>query len=297
MRFKTRRISPDQSCRGTASSPGTCGELVQGRFPGGEDFLVTFPVNLWSRVQVEPVFTSPKIQCDPAGKRKTQKAVRKVLDYLGFPEYGATIRVQSDIPEGKGMASSTADITAACCAAAASLGVTLTPDEISRIAIAIEPCDGLMYPGVVCYNHCKGTLIESLGALPPTDILIVDPGGGIDTLSFNRIPKGYSEEELATLQDAYDLVRMGIIQKDRDKIGMGAVKSARVNQRLLPKPELEKLIGIAERSGASGVCTAHSGTITGLLYKPGRMETFSKTIELIRDKINRPLKIYILRSL
>jgi len=280
-----------------ASSPGTCGELVQGQFLTGEDFLVTFPVNLWSEVRLELDFTTPKIQCTPGDKYKTRLAVRKTLDFLEYPLYGAKIHIISDIPEGKGMASSTADIISACRATGEALGSTLTPEEISRIAIEIEPSDGLMYPGAVCYNHRRGRLIETLGVLPQIDILAVDLGNFVDTLQFNQIPKNYSVEELSRLEYAYDLVRSGIREKDLSKVGMATKISAQINQRLLPKPSLDALIEIADLCGAIGVCVAHSGAIVGLLFDQGKKEAIGKAKNMIWQRIAPMLMIYELRSM
>jgi hypothetical protein len=48
--------------------------------------------------------------------------------------------------------------------------------------------------------------------------------------------------------------------------------SARAHQRILPKPQLEKVIGLAREVGALGVNVAHSGTVIGLLLDPGHAD-------------------------
>ena len=281
----------------SASSPGTCGELVQGQSVNGDDFLVTLPVNMWSEVRLELDFNSSAIQNFPASKDKARSAVRKTLDYLGYSTLGAKLYVSSEIPEGKGMASSTADIVAACRATAQTLGQELSPEEISSIAIEIEPSDGVMYPGVVCYNYRRGALIESLGKLPPIDILTLDLGGHVDTLRFNSIPKNYTAEELEILCQAYELVKAGIREQSLEIIGRAATMSARVNQRLLPKPHLEILIEISAKYNAFGVCIAHSGTVAGLLFEGGANESFENARDEIWRRINRTLVIYAMQSL
>jgi L-threonine kinase len=281
----------------SASSTGTCGELVQGQFCNGDDFLVTLPVNMWSEICLELDFDSSAVQSMPASKEKAKLAVRKTLDHLGFPSLGAKFYVTSEIPEGKGMASSTADIVAACRATAQALGQDLSSEEISRIAISIEPSDGIMYPGVACYNHRRGELIEHLGNLPPTAILAVDLGGLVDTLCFNRIPKNYSAEELEMLAQAYELVRVGMCEQSLEKIGMAATMSAQVNQRLLPKPRLETLIEISAKYNAYGVCIAHSGTVAGLLFEQGKDESLENARDEIWGRIDRTAIIYVLQSL
>ncbi|MBN1449463.1 MAG: hypothetical protein JW963_00460 [Anaerolineales bacterium] len=283
--------------RTSAYAPGACGELVQGQFENGDDFLVTLPVDLRAEVRVELDPTASLVQGTPIRKEKTRLAVRKMLDYLRYSNVGATFTVTSDIPEGKGMASSTADILAACRAVAQAVGQPLSPEEISRIAIEIEPSDGLMYPGVVCYNHRRGELLETLGALPPMDILAVDLGGYVDTLQFNRKPKDYTVDELDTLRQAYEFVKAGVHGRNLEEIGRAATLSARVNQRLLPKPYLDTLIALAAAHGAHGVCIAHSGTVAGLLFDRGANGAFENARDAIWCHIDPTLVIYALQSL
>ncbi len=253
---------------GTGRAFGTCGELAQGQFDSGEDFLVTLPVDLWSEARVTIVPTAPSVTQSRSlsEKSKTRLAIRKALDYLGFPEWGAVFQVRSEIPEGKGMASSSADIVAACRAVSAALNLPLSAEEISRIAVSIEPTDGVMYAGSVCYNHRWGRLLETLGNLPPARLLVADLGGQVDTVAFNQIPKDYTAAERGKIRRAYELIRSGIRMKDLAQIGLGATLSAEVNQRILPKPHFETFLRIAREYGASGVCAAHSGTVLGLMF-------------------------------
>ena len=255
---------------GTGRAFGTCGELAQGQFDSGEDFLVTLPVDLWSEARVTIVPTAPSViqSRSLSEKSKTRLAIRKALDYLGFPAWGAVFQVRSEIPEGKGMASSSADIAAACRAVSAALNLPLSAEEISRIAVSIEPTDGVMYEGIVCYNHRQGRLLKALGNLPSARLLVADLGGQVDTVAFNQIPKNYTAAEREKIRRAYELIRAGIRMKDLAQIGLGATLSAEVNQRILPKPNFETFLRIAREHGASGVCAAHSGTALGLVFAP-----------------------------
>jgi len=265
--FATHPTLDIPSLTGVGRAFGTCGELAQGQFTSGEDFLVTLPVDLWSEVRVTIDPTSSGIQGN-VEKTKTSLAIRKALDTLGFPNWGATFQTQSDLPEGKGMASSSADIVAACRAVSATLNLPLSAEEISRIAISIEPTDGVMYSGSVCYNHRKGCLLETLGEMPSAHLLVLDLGNQVDTLAFNQIPKSYTAAERDKINRAYELIRTGIQTRDLAQIGLGSTLSAEVNQRILPKPHFGKIIRIAREHGAYGVCAAHSGTVLGLLFAP-----------------------------
>jgi L-threonine kinase len=61
---------------------------------------------------------------------------------------GGTLILQSRLPEGKGHASSSADLVATVRATDAT-GVTPTRRQIESMLATIEPSDGVMYSGVV----------------------------------------------------------------------------------------------------------------------------------------------------
>jgi L-threonine kinase len=282
---------------GQARAPGTCGELVQGQFRDGTDFLVTLPVDVWSTVRVEIIPGPHLVSVHPATRTKTRQATRLALDVLGHPDAGAGVSVTSDLPVGKGMASSTADIVAACRATAAALDCSISPEMISRIAGQIEPSDGVMYPGVVCYNHRECWLIEALGHLPPLEILIVDLGGEVDTLVFNTFPKDYTATEVEAIREAYDLLVEGLRTGSGPSIGRAATISSRINQRLLAKPHLERLIQIAGDYGAYGVNVAHSGTIVGLLFGAGDQQSIHRARQAVLSTVDPSLDVWTVRSL
>ena len=50
-------------------------------------------------------------------------------------------------------------------------------------------------------------------------------------------------------------------------LGQAAIHRGRTNQRFLFKPELEKVISIAERHSTYGVCIVHSGSVVGMIIE------------------------------
>lgn len=279
---------------GVALMPASCGELVQGT-SSGANFLVTCPVNLYSRVSVKV----GKGICDkvfPPYCSKAARAARLLLERLGYQEYGAEIAVWSVIPVGKGMASSTADIAATCYAVAAAFGVRLDPKLVAQVALSIEPTDGTFAKGIALFDHVRGRLFEELGPPPPMGVLAVDFGGEVDTLEFNRrpdLPELNRRNEPETAK-ALSLVRRGIAGRDPYLVGEGATISALANQRILPKPRLEELIELARKIGAYGVNVAHSGTVAGILLQPGR-ERDEGLVELLREMMPEVKAFYQLR--
>jgi uncharacterized protein involved in propanediol utilization len=81
------------------------------------------------------------------------------------------------------------------------------------------------------------------------------------------------------------------------KIGQAATMSAKVNQRLLPKPYLDTLIEIAEEYEAHGVCIAHSGTIAALLFDRDAEQAFDKARAAILKEVDPKIEIYSLQSI
>ena len=247
-----------------ARAPGVCGELVQG-LTGGVNFLVTCPVDFFSRVRVELYDGGPGVTA-PAGCEKTAAAVRRALARLRRPRLRAVVQVHSPIPRSKGLGSSSADLAAAIAATALAAGQPLPPDEIAQIALSIEPTDGIMLPGIALFDHRAGQLRESLGPPPPMEIVALDLGGIVDTDEFNLVNRAWQWQAVSGQTDeALALVRRGIAQQDPALVGRGATISAQAAQNILPKPRLDEALDFAASVGAVGVNVGHSGTIIGLL--------------------------------
>jgi L-threonine kinase len=266
--------------RGTATAPGTCGELVQGTI-GGEPFLITCPIDIWSEVTVEL-----GQWCEPSRDlEKSYHALQMTLDYLGQPAYSGFILRNSLLPESKGMASSSADIAATCLATARAFGQELRAEIIAKIATNIEPSDGIMYPGIIICNHLTGEVKECLGPAPPLKLVIADPGGTVDTIRFNHrkdlASKNLQKEPM--VRQATDLVTRGLLTKDWEMLGRGASISAQANQLLLPKPHLDQWLRWAAELQALGVLVAHSGTVMGMIMHPDR-KAAEEAAQYIRHK-------------
>ena len=248
--------------------PGSCGELVQG-VSKGTNFLITCPVNLYSTIELSSCRETAKNDLT-----KVELALEKTFRYLNTEPADYQVRLFSDLPRGKGMASSSADISAACQAAALWSGNRLSADEIADIALTIEPTDGVFYPGIVMFDHLYGQLRQPLGPPPALDILVLDAGGEVDTLQFNRrqdLRQLNEAKEEQTAQAAAWVIQ-GIKTGDSELIGKGATLSALANQSILPKPCLPEVISIAQSYGAVGVNVAHSGTVLGILFPPALRE-------------------------
>ncbi|MBP2627070.1 MAG: kinase [Firmicutes bacterium] len=261
----------------TVKAPGSCGELAQGTIDG-KNFLITCPIDVYSEVTVRTdEFTPLRLGS------KVLTAIDKTIQYLKIVESSFHVNVKSDLPLGKGMASSSADISATCQSIALSAGKLLSPDEIADIALSIEPTDGIFYPGIVLFDHVHGSLRQYLGNAIPMYIAIFDVGGEIDTLHFNNRHdlKKLNEANEYQVRQAVNLISKGLATKDISLIGKGATISALANQKILFKPHLEEIIAISLSWGAVGVNIAHSGTVVGVLFPLNKLPNCPPCIEEI----------------
>jgi len=170
--MKGTTCPPLLSAEARARAPGTCGELVQGML-NGRHFLITCPVDLWTEIGVSG--TRPR---EDAGEYypKLERAVGLCLKKWGFKGKRLYFQRRSQLPVGKGMGSSTADIAAACSAAAKYLNMKLTAEEIAQIALRIEPTDGLMFPGVVFLITGRAGSASIWAILPRLKLPSLTPG-------------------------------------------------------------------------------------------------------------------------
>lgn len=277
--------------KAAARAPGSCGELAQGMLDG-DYFLVTCPIDMYADAQVE--LTQRGGIDAPADAPKSRRAVALTLAHFGRGDMGARLRLSSPLPRGKGMASSTADVSAAIAATAAALGASdaMTPALIAQIALQVEPSDGVMLPHIAVFDHKRGRLAQSLGPPPPMRVVGLDFGGGVDTLAFNGVNR---DEALRRLQPelaaALALIRRGIRGGSAADVGKGATVSAMANQRILRKPQLDAALRLAKQSGAVGVNAAHSGTMLGVLLHDDA-ERAAWTARRARETLSGVRRIY-----
>jgi len=247
---------------GSGSCSGTFGELVQGVIEE-RPFLITLPVK---ELKSSALFVPDQNAIDIVtvrGRQKARMACEKLLKTFGI-KIGGYLHIHSNIPIGKGMASSSADMIAAVRAVSDSYSLPVTEELISRIAAEIEPTDGVMYEGVVAYDYLNGQLIEAFASLPPFTLIGFDVGGSVDTVEFNQQKKEYSKKHKKKFQQAYELVTEGIRSGNFAYLCEAATISARINQQLLPKPYFDELEQLAQQYNG-GVVVAHSGTVIGIL--------------------------------
>ncbi|MEV6808885.1 kinase [Streptomyces sp. NPDC051132] len=250
---------------GISTASGTFGELLQGVLPQGNgDFLVTLPIARWARATFHGVPGTDELVVRPAHKRKALGLASTITRASATPMGGA-LTIESTLPEGKGLASSSADLVATARAVANALGEPMPPRRIESLLARIEPTDGVLYPGIVAFYHRRVALHSRLGSLPSMTVVSVDEGGEIDTIAFNRIPKPFSAADRAEYARLLERMATAVARGDLAEVGAVATRSALMNQVLRPKRTLEVMTGICRQVGGLGVVVGHSGTCLGVL--------------------------------
>ncbi len=258
----------DDAKVGWGFAAGTFGELVHGEIDG-VPFLITLPIPWGTRATYAAVPGQP-LTVWPAHRKKVKKAAEVLLSSWGQPLEG-TLVIQSALPVGKGMASSSADIVASLRAVAAAFDRELSPHLLAAVSAAVEPTDGIMFSTVVAFDPLGGRLLERLGPPPPALIMGVLGRGRINTENHHRQWKPYHQRHQQRIQDALSLAREGVRRRDAALIGQAGRISAEVEAEREPDASLDALLAISDQEKA-GAIIAHSGTVRGVVlpFSPPR---------------------------
>lgn len=253
---------------GNGRAFGTFGELLQGvRGSNDLDFLVTFPIDRFAHAVFTVETESHELTVSPSYKKKAKRIAELILTHFDLPLCGH-LEIGSEIPVGKGLASSSADLVATARAVSACYELELDNELLQSFMAEIEPSDGVMYPGVVSFYHRQVKLCEMIGQMPNLTVVSIDEGGEVDTVEFNKIPKPFSPEDKQEYCHLLNTATEAIRQGDVRTIGQVATRSAVLNQKLRPKRHLDAMIELCEEVGGTGVLVAHSGTCAGILLWP-----------------------------
>lgn len=194
---------------------------------------------------------------------KLRRAALAALDVLRVGAWEIRVEHLSELDTGKGMGSSTADITAVVRAVAAAAGRDVSASEIAGIAASIESSDGSMFPGIVAAEQSTGRTLAIYDWYPQFDIVMLVPAQTLDTAS---VPRGGREVHAALFDDI--LTSLSVASKERDgaAFARAASLSAELNQPVVRNVYYDLLSGVSSRLGAAGVVVAHTGTVAGLLF-------------------------------
>lgn len=244
--------------------PASCGEFVQGILDS-EEYLSSYAIDMFSVATLEERKENINL-----GPKKSRKAIEKVFERFNIPLReceNISLEINSSIPIGKGMASSTADIGATIKATLSMINKDLGNEEISRIASEIEPTDSILLYKNSIFNPVKGQVKKYLANLYSARVIILEPDEILET-SIIRSNPNYLDIKLENeviINKSFKLLEEGLRNNDLKLIGKSCTLSSMANENIHKKPYLNEIIEISNKMGAYGVNIAHSGTVIGIL--------------------------------
>lgn len=265
-----------------AKCPGTCGELLQGWISGSEK-LISCPIDLYSYISIKE-----GVQQKPA-MPLIEQAASLTLSYLGIDkDYRRALNIEhsSDLPIGKGYASSTADISATIVALCRHLNMANTQEFIAKLASSLEPSDSVMLQGLALIDHNTGDIEKSYPLPCSSSVLILEPTNTVLTRDFHELErKGQLLESEHNLNSALKLFEQGISACDTQLIGKASTISATEHHKSIEIPYFSQILSSVEHHDLYGLCIAHSGSIIGLLYDEFQHDIERLVSDLKRKKV------------
>lgn len=246
------------------SCPGTCGELIQG-YVGDQFRLVSCVINMFSVATI----TSNQSEVSQVGE-KSRKALSLTLADLKIPiENELKLTITSSLSVSKGMASSTADMAASIYAASLYYKKPMTLEKIAQICTSIEATDSSFFNSLTMFDSRGANFIEQTGWQPNFYVLMLEPKEELNTEAFHtKTNDELLKKQAKSFSRVYSLYRVAVKEQSLEKLGQAALKSAKLNQEILPKPFFETIVELSETfDSCIGVNVAHSGTVIGILLR------------------------------
>ncbi len=268
--------------------PGSFGEILQGKIEN-RDLLLSCPVNIYTKVKL--------IECNNPIKRKyLQKAsnfLYNILKSWGYERYfdSLDIEINSKIPYGKGLASSTADLCGVYYSLIKMFNKKFNEKELVRNCIDIEPTDSIVFNKMTLFDYKNGDYKVIIGNYLSYSILAFEGDKTVDTVEFNN----RNLPDLSDVKDLLPILKEAVKEKDLRKLAYVSTESIVKNQGRLYYDFLNLVMNIKEKTSGLGIIGAHSGNVLGIIYDDADRfkfgEKFSKGLNL------RSIKIYEVKAL
>jgi L-threonine kinase len=268
--------------------PGSFGEILQGKIDG-KDILLSCPVNIYTEVKL--------IECDDPVRRmnlkKSSDFLLNILKCWGYERYykNIDIEINSQIPRGKGLASSTADLCAVYYSLISMFNREFSESELIENCVNIEPTDSIIFKKMTLFEYKNGKYKCTLGDYMSYDILAFEGEKIVDTVEFNR----RNLPELSDVDDLVPLLKGAIMEKNLSKLAYVSTESIIRNQRRLYYDFLERVIDIKDRTSGLGIVGAHSGNVLGIIYEDREKIDFGE--KLLKKLKLKNIKVYRVKTL
>lgn len=263
-------IAPQASLRAACSGVchGTLGELWQGPCEHDGELhigLISLPVRRYSWMHFLPG-EDGEPERDLDGKDKCRRAIEAYLRLHGRRLPSGRFSHDSELPVGKGMASSTADVVATVRCLDRVFGLSTPLDALTALLRGIERSDSVFLDRYALYLSGRQQVLREFEHAPRLHACYIDEGGTVETEKLAEPLLRHYRRHLSSYRIHLDLAVDAFERGDAVAICEVATRSAQLAQWVTPKAHLEILLRHRRELGADGVAIAHTGSLLGYLF-------------------------------
>jgi uncharacterized protein involved in propanediol utilization len=270
LQIDTPRPAPAVAAAGIASGVchGTLGELIQGpvMHEGKMQIgLISLPVQRYSWMH----FVAGEDGEHAHDLPHKEKCRRAIALYLARHERclprGRWLH-DSELLQGKGMASSTADIVASIRCLDRVFGLRSTPELIADILRQVERSDSVFLNHYALYLSARQCVLRYLPHDPHFHVCYIDEGDTVLTEAVTATLLDHYAANLDVYESNLRLTLAAFDAGDRIRIARCASVSAALAQQVLPKRHYSEIVARRAAFGADGIVVAHTGSLIGYLF-------------------------------
>ncbi len=252
-------------------SRGTLGELYQGpHWEAGVPHIsiVSLPVDKfsWCHFTLDPGGAEFDAS-DLRGRDKAARAMGLFLDRYGLTMPPGRITFHSELPMGKGMASSTADIVATLRCLFRLFAVPYDQNVVTGILGHIERADSVFLDEFALYLSATQRVVRPLGAQVGMYACYIVEEGTVDTQAAGPALLTHYKRRRDAYRDCAGELMAAFARSDAAGVAAAATRSAALAQDAIPKRTFGALRDHRAELRADGLFVAHTGTVIGYLFR------------------------------
>lgn len=287
MNLKVQNIqyNLEENCLKKYTTFGHHGEFIQGIFKNKNEnsyALITVPCDYY---KTEAILT--KYNCSKEFKLKPN--ILKLLEYFKFKydiEHNYNLEINSEIPVGKGLGSSTADLVAAINVINLHFELNLSNCDIIKICVEIEKAsDPLLVPSPCLFAQQRGEVIKyyEMGKIK-LKIIGVQSKSLCKVETKNYLIRDYEKKDLEKFSEIESKIDFGFQTGNSQLVAEACISSATLNQKFIQLLDLDIIKSIAFNNRALGYQISHSGTCIGIIYDA--MLSDNNNIDSLKTELN-----------
>lgn len=247
---------------------GTLGELLQGPYERDGELhigIISLPVRRYSWMHFAPG-EDGDIDAELAGKDKCRQALGLYLAHHRKRLPPGRWSHDSELPTGKGMASSTADIVATIRCLDRVFGLRSSPALMAALLREIERSDSVFLDRHALYLSGRQEVVRTFPRALRLHACYIDEGGTVETERVAADLLGHYRDRLDDYRGNLQRMLQAFAAHDVRAICDCATRSAALAQGVIAKRAFDTLLERRRALGADGIVVAHTGSLIGYLY-------------------------------